>query len=631
MATEESAVMSWIEKVTGERFGQSPFGDTLKDGVILCRLVNCLHNGSIPEKNISTSRIAFKQLENIKTFLEAIRGLGVNNSDCFDTPDLFEQRNLANVAHCIYCLALQATKILDPMNKRIPEIAKFQPSQKPLAEPQPKTFALQLTPAANNSFKDTSAQYNQIGFSQHEANVSKAKAYYGDTPSSAPTSTASTPSSSMPAQPSAEAVDDGLSSIVMCGYMQKKGDKGLIKTYKKRWFELWQSGQLFYFATEDSSAEPKGSFHMDEIEGIDDDDEGKFVLLTENRDWFLKCQDSEEKAEWCNAIKNLADEHDRAATARNAGMSGAGAGARSSDRAATQVAREPQLSAAGQASNASYGSKDVAKEFTVGAGSGWSHDSTSTVGSGPDGGAAKPKRKGKRGSVTSMRLETDAMKWIEAVTGERFGKSPLADTLRDGVILCRLINKIAPSTIPSSQVSSSSVPFKQKENIRLFLQAAKRLGVKQYETFEVDELHADTPDKQDTGRVLQCIHSLAGVARSMPSFAGPKEFGKQGVAERAANGAAPQDWRHRKVPKKWGAGCTGQTFMGVGSAAVMERSKLDRTNDIAFGAKSAGGEGARGEVSQLNSGSQKIMQRTKLDTTNDITFGADPRRHQPGK
>jgi hypothetical protein len=617
---EEAAVMVWIEKVTGERFGQSPFGDTLKDGVILCRLVNCLYAGSIPEGTISTSKMAFKQMENIKAFLEAARGLGVNNSDCFDTSDLFEQRNLAIVAHCVYCLALQAEKILDPLNKRIPKIdlANFQPAQKAL------TMAPQLTPAANNSFKDTSAQYNAIGFSQEQAQVAKDKAYYGDTAAS----------SSMPARsdlppPQSAPEPEEASNIVMCGYMQKKGDKGLIKTYKKRWFELWQDGQLFYFATDDSSQEPKGSFHMDEIEGIDDDDDGKFVLLTEDRDWFLKCVDADEKAEWCNAIKNLADEHDRQAAAKNSGMSGAGAGARSSDRAAAQVAREPQLSAAGQASNSAYGTKDVAKEFRVGAGSGWAHDQTSTVGSGPQGGAAKPARKGKRGSVTSMRLEESAAKWLEAVTGERFNKSPLGDTLRDGVILCRLINKIAPATIPSSQISSSSVPFKQKENIRLFLSNAKKLGVKQYETFEVNELHADTPEQQDIGRVLQCIHALAGVARSMPTFAGPKDFGKQGAAERSANGSAPQDWRHRKVPKKWETKCTGQTFMGVGSAAVMERSKLDRTNDIAFGAKSGGGEGARGEVSRLNAGSSKVMQRTKLDTTNDITFGDQPGKHQP--
>ena len=129
--------------------------------------------------------------------------------------------------------------------------------------------------------------------------------------------------------------------------------------------------------------------------------------------------------------------------------------------------------------------------------------------------------------------------------------------------------------------------------------------------------------------MLQCIHVLAGIARANPNFAGPKNFGKLSSAERAANGDAPVDWRHRKVPKKWGTKSTGQTFMGIGSAAVMERSNLDRTNDIAFGAKSAGGEGVAGAVSKLTVGSSTVMQRTKLDTTNDITFGAEPQRHQP--
>jgi hypothetical protein len=82
---------------------------SLKDGVLLCKLVNNIKPGTIPHINESPS--AFKQMENISRFLRACRDLGVAEHSLFETVDLFECKDLGLVVSCIYQLgvAVQTT------------------------------------------------------------------------------------------------------------------------------------------------------------------------------------------------------------------------------------------------------------------------------------------------------------------------------------------------------------------------------------------------------------------------------------------------------------------------------------------------------------------------------------------
>lgn len=43
----------------------------------------------------------FKQMENISNFLKASRALGVPSFDCFETLDLFDEKNMAGVLRCV--------------------------------------------------------------------------------------------------------------------------------------------------------------------------------------------------------------------------------------------------------------------------------------------------------------------------------------------------------------------------------------------------------------------------------------------------------------------------------------------------------------------------------------------------
>ncbi|CAK0902335.1 unnamed protein product [Prorocentrum cordatum] len=101
----ERQVADWITAVSGQQAeeGQT-FAGWLRDGRVLCGLVNAISPGAI--KKVNTSSMAFKQMENISFFTDAARKLGVPESAVFSTPDtdLYEEKNVGSVVNCVYTL-----------------------------------------------------------------------------------------------------------------------------------------------------------------------------------------------------------------------------------------------------------------------------------------------------------------------------------------------------------------------------------------------------------------------------------------------------------------------------------------------------------------------------------------------
>ncbi|CAM9095729.1 unnamed protein product [Ectocarpus fasciculatus] len=104
----EDQAREWIEAVTGERV-VGPFGDALRDGVFICKLVNTIKPGAV--RKINESRMPFKQMENISNFLKSCRAMGVAEHSLFETVDLFEGKDIGLVVRCIFALgsAVQGT------------------------------------------------------------------------------------------------------------------------------------------------------------------------------------------------------------------------------------------------------------------------------------------------------------------------------------------------------------------------------------------------------------------------------------------------------------------------------------------------------------------------------------------
>lgn len=84
------------------------FYEVLKNGVLLCKLVNIMKEGSV--KKINESTMAFKCMENISAFLNAAKDLGVPNQETFQTCDLWEKQNLNSVVICLQSLGRKVIK-----------------------------------------------------------------------------------------------------------------------------------------------------------------------------------------------------------------------------------------------------------------------------------------------------------------------------------------------------------------------------------------------------------------------------------------------------------------------------------------------------------------------------------------
>ncbi|XP_054849742.1 transgelin-2 [Eublepharis macularius] len=99
----EQILTQWIVAQCGPEIGQpqpgkDEFQKWLKDGTILCKLINSLYaKGQGPVAKIQASAMAFKQMEQISQFLQAAERYGILATDIFQTVDLWEGKNMACV------------------------------------------------------------------------------------------------------------------------------------------------------------------------------------------------------------------------------------------------------------------------------------------------------------------------------------------------------------------------------------------------------------------------------------------------------------------------------------------------------------------------------------------------------
>lgn len=105
--------MDWIQAVLSQGGDavkvprDQPFEKVLKDGVILCNLMNKIVPGSV--KRINKKGGNFALMENIAAFQKAIKAYGVPEEEVFQTADLFEARNVKAVAKSLFAFARTCT------------------------------------------------------------------------------------------------------------------------------------------------------------------------------------------------------------------------------------------------------------------------------------------------------------------------------------------------------------------------------------------------------------------------------------------------------------------------------------------------------------------------------------------
>merc|ERR1712212_1229122 len=123
-------------------------------------------------------------------------------------------------------------------------------------------------------------------------------------------------------------------------------------------------------------------------------------------------------------------------------------------------------------------------------------------------------------------LEAEVMQWISDVLGEPLPKGALEDVLKDGVILCHLMNKIQPNSVKKIQTSGGS--FKLMENIQRFQEAAKKYGVPHEEIFQT----ADLFERRNIPQVVLSIFSLGRMTQKHPEYTGPSLGPKMSEGEK---------------------------------------------------------------------------------------------------
>ncbi|CAG2166920.1 unnamed protein product [Oppiella nova] len=123
-----------------------------------------------------------------------------------------------------------------------------------------------------------------------------------------------------------------------------------------------------------------------------------------------------------------------------------------------------------------------------------------------------------------MNLALTALQWVRAIT-----KLPLdapnpdmgfqdhfdfADCLKDGIALCSLINILRPGSV--AKINETKAPFKQRENLEMFLKGCEEYGLKSHDLFQVNDLY----ERKNLYMVVNCLFALGGLAQKK-RFIGP--------------------------------------------------------------------------------------------------------------
>ncbi|XP_077380154.1 LIM and calponin homology domains-containing protein 1-like isoform X2 [Festucalex cinctus] len=128
----------------------------------------------------------------------------------------------------------------------------------------------------------------------------------------------------------------------------------------------------------------------------------------------------------------------------------------------------------------------------------------------------------------------EAQKWIEAVTGKRFGDKDFRSALENGILLCELLSAIKPGLV--KKINRLPTPIAGLDNLSVFLRGCEELGLKGSQLFDPGDLQdtsvrANLKDS-DCGRklknVLNTVFWLGKAASGCASYSGPtldlKEF-----------------------------------------------------------------------------------------------------------
>uniref|UniRef100_A0A0N5AX76 Calponin-homology (CH) domain-containing protein n=1 Tax=Syphacia muris TaxID=451379 RepID=A0A0N5AX76_9BILA len=118
---EATNLLQWVAGLIKEDINTSGtfqnFGDTLRDGTILCKLLNAIKPGTI--KKIMKPMTNFNCMENINQFCTAVRTFGVKDEETFQSVDLFEARDYFSVCVTLQSLSRAVSQTIQLLSSQI--------------------------------------------------------------------------------------------------------------------------------------------------------------------------------------------------------------------------------------------------------------------------------------------------------------------------------------------------------------------------------------------------------------------------------------------------------------------------------------------------------------------------------
>jgi len=117
-------------------------------------------------------------------------------------------------------------------------------------------------------------------------------------------------------------------------------------------------------------------------------------------------------------------------------------------------------------------------------------------------------------------FEKAALRWVYGVLGEPVPDVPIEVALKDGQVLYRFLQKVRPDLL-KGKASSAEQPAKQRENVGHFIEAITKLGLRQSDLFQTEDLY----EHKNIPQVMIALQALGTVLQTsnpdVPAFGPP--------------------------------------------------------------------------------------------------------------
>jgi len=122
--------------------------------------------------------------------------------------------------------------------------------------------------------------------------------------------------------------------------------------------------------------------------------------------------------------------------------------------------------------------------------------------------------------------KSEVLGWISEVLGDpEVAKGPIETVLRNGVVICNLMNKLSPKSVKRIQKKGTKFTF--MENIEAFQKAAFNYGLPTEDSF----MPTDLVEARNMAAVVKSLYALARTAKNK-GYAGPTMGPKMAVADK---------------------------------------------------------------------------------------------------